>query len=210
MKILAFVDLHSKPRSPEYVNFYTSLKYVKDLKAKVKKHKPDVVVCAGDVSLFENHIDEIMKRISKIHKKILMIPGNHETGAVMRKICSFYDNLVFINKKAVKVGDYFFVGFSGEGFLRRDQDLERFIKKIKPKIKGKKVVLVTHAPPYETKLDKIGREHCGNRTIRNFIKSNKNIVLEICGHIHENAGKQDKLNNALLINPGPKGKVIKI
>ena len=210
MKILAFVDLHSKPRSPEYVNFYTSLKYVKALKEKVKKYKPDVVVCAGDVSLFENHIEEIMKRISKIHKKILIIPGNHETSAVMRKICSFYDSLIFINKKAVKTGDYVFVGFSGEGFLRRDQELERFIKKIKPKIKGKKIVLVTHAPPYKTKLDKIGKEHCGNRTISNFIKANKNIVLEICGHIHENAGKKDKINKTILVNPGPLGVMIEI
>ncbi|MBW3014700.1 metallophosphoesterase family protein [Candidatus Woesearchaeota archaeon] len=210
MKILAFVDLHSRHGSPEYVDFYQSMKYIKNLKEQVKKHKPDVIVCAGDVSLFENHIDELLKRISSIGKKILVIPGNHETGSVIRKICSHHESLTYIDKKAVKMGDYVFLGFSGEGFLRRDTEMERFIKTIKPKIKGKKVVLVTHAPPYNTKLDKIGREHCGNRTISNFIKANKNIVLEICGHIHENAGKKDKLNNAILINPGPKGKIIEI
>jgi len=210
MKILAFVDLHSKHGSPEYVDYHKSLKYIKKLKEKAKKHKPDVIICAGDISLFENHIDELLKRISKIGKKILVIPGNHETGSVLRKICSHHESLIYIEKKAIKIGDCMFVGFSGEGFLRRDTEMEKFIKKIKPKIKGKKTVLVTHAPPYKTKLDKIGREHCGNRTITNFIKANKNIVLEICGHIHENAGKEDKINKAKLINPGPKGKIIKI
>ncbi len=210
MKILAFVDLHSKPRSPEYVDFFTSLKYIKRLTALAKKEKPDVIICAGDASLFENHLEELMKKISKMGKKILMIPGNHETSSVMRKICSFHDSLVFINKKAVKIGDYVFVGFSGEGFLRTDTEMKKFIKKIKPKIKGKNVVLVTHAPPYKTKLDKIGRDYCGNNTIAKFIQSNKNIVLAICGHIHENAGKKDKINKTIIVNPGPLGAMIEI
>ena len=210
MKILAFSDLHSKPRSPDYVDFYAILKYIKKLKEKAKKAKPDVIVCAGDVSLFEHDLEEIMQRISKLGKKILIIPGNHETPSLMRKICSFYDNITFINKRAVKVGDYTFVGFTGEGFLRQDSAMEQFIKKIKPKIKGKKVILVTHAPPYKTKLDRIGGAYCGNKTITKFIRSNPNIVLGICGHLHENAGKEDKLNKTLLINPGPLGKVIRI
>ena len=210
MKILAFVDLHSKHGSPEYVDFYTSLKYVKELKALAKKERPDVIICAGDASLFENHLEEIMERISKLGKKVLIIPGNHETDAVLKKICSFHDSLMFLNKKAITIGGYTFVGFTGESFLKQDREMERFIKKIKPKIKGKKVVLVTHAPPYNTKLDRIGKEHCGNKTISGFIQTNPNIILCICGHIHEDAGKQDKLNNAILINPGPRGRIIEI
>jgi len=210
MKILAFSDLHARPRSPDYVDFYAILKYIKKLKAKSKKSKPDVIICAGDMSLFEHDLEEIMQKISKLGKKILMIPGNHETPSFVRKLCSFYDNIVYINKRAVKIGDYTFVGFTGEGFLRQDPEMAKFLKKIKPKLKGKKVVLVTHAPPYRTKLDKIGREYCGNKTISTFIKKNKNIVLEICGHLHENAGKEDKMNNAKLVNPGPVGKIIKL
>ncbi|MBW3004898.1 metallophosphoesterase [Candidatus Woesearchaeota archaeon] len=210
MKILAFVDLHSKHGSPEYVDFYGSIKYIKKLKALAKKEKPDVILFAGDASLFENHLEELMAKISEIGKKIFVIHGNHETAAVMKKICSFHDNLIFIHKKTVKLDDYVFVGFSGEGFLRTDKEMEKFLKKIKPKIKGKKTVLMTHAPPYKTKLDKIGREHCGNNTITKFIQSNKNILLAICGHIHETAGKKDKVNNATIINPGPLGVIIEI
>lgn len=208
MKILAFVDLHSKHGSPEYVDFYTSIKYVRALKETAKKENPDLIICAGDTSLFENHLQEIMEKISNIGKKVLVIPGNHETDSVLKKICAFHENLIFINRRAVEIGDCTFIGFTGESFLRQDKELEKFIKKIKPKIKGRKTVLVTHAPPYNTKLDKIGKAHCGNKTIANLIKTNTCIVLCICGHIHENAGKQDKLNNALLINPGPKGKII--
>lgn len=198
MKILAFVDVHA------------SMTALKKLEEKAKKHKPDVIICAGDISIFENDIEILMNKISKLGKKILIIPGNHETPAVLKKLCSFYENMIYFNKKIIKINDTCFIGFAGEGFSRTDSELEKFGRKIKDEIKGKKAVLVTHAPPYKTKLDIIGREHCGNKTITGLIKSNQNIVLHICGHFHETSGDEDKIGSTRTINPGPWGRIIEI
>ena len=84
----------------------------------------------------------------------------------------------------------------------------RFRKLIKSN-KDKKIALVTHGPPYRTRLDKLMQGHCGNRSIRNFIEKNK-IDLLICGHLHENFGKEDKIRKTRYINPGPFGKIVEI
>ena len=78
------------------------------------------------------------------------------------------------------------------------------------KTKNKKYILMTHAPPYDTRLDKLFDEgHCGNKSVRNFIKKSKPLVA-FSGHIHENNGKKDKLGRTRLINPGPEGTIVSI
>jgi len=63
-------------------------------------------------------------------------------------------------------------------------------------------VLLTHAPPYGTKVDRTFRgEHVGSRELRRFIEL-KQPPLVICGHIHEAAGV-DRIGDTVVINPGP-------
>ncbi|MBD3361384.1 hypothetical protein GF358_01180 [Candidatus Woesearchaeota archaeon] len=194
MKILAFVDLHE------------SLTALKEIEKKAKK--ADLVVCAGDLTIFETHLEQLMNRLSKIKKPIFMIPGNHETAAVLKKYCSFYNNITFIHKRLKKFKEYYFLGWGGGGFDPVEKEFEALVKNID--IKGKKIVLVTHAPPSNTKLDRIFKEHHGNKSITRFIKKNKNVVLHISGHFHETWGKKDKINNTPILNPGPKGEIIKL
>ena len=55
----------------------------------------------------------------------------------------------------------------------------------------------THAPTY-TKVDKIGKNPVGNKSIRNFISEAKPDLV-VCGHLHENAGKKDKIGKTRYI-----------
>ena len=200
MKILAFTDMH-----------LSSVAF-KKIKSKVKKQKPDLLICAGDVSIFEEGLDFMLNKLNKFKKKILIIHGNHETDKVLKKLCSKYDNLIFMHKKYYKINGNIFFGYGGSGFSLIEPDFyktgEKFQKIIK-KNKGKKIIFVTHAPPYKTKLDLIVGSHCGNKTFRNFIIRNK-INLHICGHLHENFGKIDHIKKTHIVNPGPYGKIIKI
>ena len=66
---------------------------------------------------------------------------------------------------------------------------------------------MTHAPPHNTKLDKIIDGHCGNKSIRSFITKSKPDIA-FSGHIHENNGKEDKIGKTRVINPGPYGKIV--
>ena len=64
------------------------------------------------------------------------------------------------------------------------------------------MILVTHAPPYGTKLDKIGNgKSIGSSSIRKIIEEYHPLVA-ISGHVHESRAI-DILNNTKLLNPGP-------
>ena len=100
-------------------------------------------------------------------------------------------------------------GYGGGGFSMVDKEFEKISKKFEKEIKknkDKKVILVTHAPPYKTNIDRIIEDPCGNKSIKNFIlKVKPNLV--IAGHIHECAGKEDKVGKTEVMNPGPYGKI---
>jgi len=200
MKLLVFTDLHLSSNA------------IKKIKSKIKRQNPDLLVSAGDISIFEEGLDFMLNKLNKLKKKLLLIHGNHETSNVLKKLCEKYDNLIFIHKKHYEQNNCIFLGYGGSGFALIEPDFykigEKFGKLIKHN-KDKKIILVTHAPPYKTKLDLIVDQHCGNKTLRTFIIKNR-VDLHICGHLHENFGKRDKVKKTEIINPGPYGKVIKI
>jgi Icc-related predicted phosphoesterase len=200
MKLLAFTDMH-----------LSSTAY-KKIKSKTKKQNPDLLICAGDVSIFEEGLDLMLDKLSKIKKNILMIHGNHEADTTLRKLCKKYKNISFIQKKQYKQDNYLFLGYGGGGVSLTEPDFrktgEKF-KKIIKKNKDKKIIFITHAPPYKTKLDLVVGSPCGNKTFKNFITRNR-VDLHICGHLHENFGKKDKIKKTEIINPGPYGKIIRI
>ena len=201
MKILAFTDIHG------------SLLALRRIEQKVKAQKPDLLICAGDISIFEHGIVGIMRRLNKLNKKIIIVHGNHEDASTFRRCSNLFKNIIFIHKNYFTKNSTLFLGYGGGGFSVVDREFDKISKtKFKKIINGnkdKKIILVTHAPPYRTKLDKLIQGHCGNKSIRNFVEKNK-IDLLICGHLHENFGKEDRIKKTKVINPGPFGKIIKV
>ncbi len=200
MKLLAFTDMH-----------LSSVAF-KKIKSKAKRQKPDLMISAGDLTIFEHGLDFILNKLNNFNVKTLLIHGNHETASVMKRLCKKYKNMVFIHKKQYRHNGYIFLGYGGGGFSITEPSFyntgKKFQKIIK-KSKGKKIIFITHAPPYGTKLDLMVGSHCGNKTFRHFVAKNK-VDLYICGHLHENFGKKDHIRKTHIINPGPYGKVIKI
>ena len=200
MKILAFVDLHG------------SLKALKRLQNLVDKEKPDIIVCAGDITIFEQNMDYLIHRMNKFKKPVLILHGNHEDEDTMEKACAGFENVHFIHGMTYVQDDVMFLGWGGGGFSTKDDEFEKKAKDFEKKMKGfEKVVLVTHAPPYNTRLDQIIEQSCGNKSIRNFIlKNTKKIRAAIAGHLHENSGREDRLKETRVVNPGPFGKIINV
>jgi len=195
MKVLAFVDLHG------------SLEGLRTLKEKARK--ADIIVCAGDITIFEQDIKHILQRINHLGKKVLMIPGNHETETVLKRLCEQHKNIEFIHGRVYEYEDVAFFGYGTGGFSTEDKGFEEAAKKLEKNWHGKKLVLVTHAPPYKTSLDDISGSSCGNKTIRRFIKKNHPIAA-ISGHLHENSGKHDVIGMTKVVNPGLFGKFITV
>ena len=195
MKILAFVDIHEDIKA---------LNKIID-----KSHSADLLVCAGDLTVFEQNMDLMLSMLNKIGKPVLIIPGNHETSTNLKKACALLKNIIYLHKRSYEAKNYLFLGHGGGGFSTHNPQFEKIAKVFSRKITNeKKVVFVSHEPPYGTKLDLIDG-HCGSKSLRKFIKEN-NLKLVICGHLHENKNKIDKINNTVIINPGPYGKIIDI
>ncbi len=196
MKILAFVDTHGNK---------TALNQL--VKA---SEKADILVCAGDITNWGNKTEETLNYFKDINKPLLIIPGNHESTDILQRITKKYNNIIFFHKAIYQLNDYLFIGYGGGGFSEEDRNFEQFIKKIEPELKDKKLILITHAPAYGTKVDNIpSLGHRGCESYTNFIKKYK-PMLHISGHLHETANKTDVIGKTLLINPGPTGKLIKI
>ena len=194
MKILSFVDLHGDKDALNILKF----------KAKMV----DLVICAGDITIFENHLSKLVREISNFNKPVLMLHGNHENASTLKEECSLYDNIFFLHKGIYEFNGVVFIGYGGGGFSERSPGFNSFIGKIKPFLKEKNV-LITHGPPYGVTIDYIHNSHVGNKDFLNFIrKEQPNLVIS--GHIHETAGKQDKIGKTKIINPGPSGKIIEI
>ncbi|AJF62302.1 MAG: Metallophosphoesterase [archaeon GW2011_AR20] len=193
MKILAFSDVHG------------DLNYLKEVYRKSKKENPDIIICAGDMLNFWEYNNKIKNSLDNFDKKILLIHGNHEDEKLINKLCS--KNIINIHKKIFEFNGLNFVGYGGGGFEQEDKRFERFINKIKDKLK--KWILVTHAPPFNTHLDLVFDRHVGSKSIRESIEK-FNPELNICGHLHENFNIRDKIKSTRIINPGPSGEILKL
>ncbi len=211
MRILAFSDLHGDEKA------------LKLLEKKAKK--ADVVVCAGDFTVFEHNILRIMRKLDSIGKPVMLVNGNHEDEMFVEEVCrtlkntrqihrKIHSSKTFLPKKVYqKLPEYVFVGHGGEGFDTTSEDFEKFATAATKKIRqlqkqGKKIVFITHQPPHNTKLDYIWAHH-GNKSYTRFIRKIQPL-LHVCGHLHETQGKRDKIGKTLIINPGPKGKIVEV
>jgi Icc-related predicted phosphoesterase len=195
MKVLAFVDLHG---------WFDILDKIHE---KVVKENVDIVLCAGDMSVFGRDLKLIMDRMSELDVPVLVIHGNHEEPSEVEKFCNQHENLHFIHQGAFKLDNFVFFGYGGGGFSKRDNTFARISKKVEEDLgEDDKLIVMLHGPPFGTKVDLVGDNHTGNEDYSDFIKRAQ-PELVICGHLHENERKQDKIGESKVVNPGPEGKI---
>ncbi len=199
MKILAVSDIHADKRNAER------------LAELAKREKVDLVVLAGDLSIFGEGIKGLIKPFKENDLKVAFVPGNHDPPEMAEwleakyKIYNLHNQPLIINNIAF-VG----VGFANipPYYISEDEIYSRVYQQMYQVKGAKKVILVSHIPPYNTKLDDIG-EHVGSVSLRKILEK-KQPDLCICGHIHEAFGLEDKINKTKIVNPGQKGKIIEI
>jgi Icc-related predicted phosphoesterase len=200
MKIFIFTDLHG--------DFKALRKVIKE----INSQKPEIIICAGDISIFGDNFFYIVNEIDELGIPFLIIHGNHEDNAMVKKAQQVMNNTINLHKAHYIYKDYIFFGYGGGGFSHVDRQFEDLAKKFKKTIEKTgitKIVLVTHAPPYKTEVDKVHGTYAGNKSIRNFIVETK-PVLHVCGHLHENEGKEDTIGKTRIINPGFLGKIVSV
>lgn len=199
LKILAAGDMHGD----------TSL--IKKLAEKAKKERVDLVILAGDLTLAESSTDNLIGPFVKAGKKVLLVPGNHETIATTDFLAKMYPDTHNIHGYSFKAGD---VGIFGAGGANigitaiSEKEMFETLKKAHEGIKySKRKIMITHMHAKGTSSEISGFE--GSASIRKAIQQFKPDLL-IHSHIHETEGIEDKIGNTKIINVGRKGKIIEI
>jgi len=197
MKFLTFTDLHEDKKT------------LKALVNRAKEEDIDFVVCCGDISSFGRGLTNVLASFNKIGKKFYVIPGNHEENLPWKDILKKYSNCIDLDRKVIKIEDYVFLGYGGGGFTLQDAEFRKISRQWYGKYNREKIVLLTHQPPYGTKLDKLEQGHVGNKDFTKFINRIK-PKLAISGHLHETVGEIDQIEKSKLINPGWEGMVVEL
>lgn len=202
MRILAASDIHNDK------------KIIENLVEKAENEKVDLVLLCGDLTFAEADLTGIIGPFKKINKKIIIIPGNHETFADVEFLAKQYAPGVY-NLHGRSVLFYNEIGIFGCGsaniglFELSDNEVRELLEKAHSKIKdARKQIMITHAPPFKTNIDTLWA-HVGSMGVRKAIEEFQ-PDLALCGHIHETFGKQTTIGRTRVINVGPKGIIIDI
>ena len=196
-KILAASDLHGDSR------------LATRLAKKAEKEKVDLVVLCGDILGFIE-TNNIIKPFKDKNKKVLIVPGNHDSFATADFIASLYGlkNLHGYSAKYDNIG--FFGAGGGEvgpGAIS-ERNIFKVLKKAHDGLKGiEKKIMITHMHPKGSLSEFSGVE--GSKAITRAIKEFKPDIL-LHGHIHEAEGIEDIMDKTKVINVGRKGTILEI
>lgn len=200
LKILAAGDIHGDK------------KLSKKLADKALKEKVDLVILAGDLTFADTSVEGIIGPFVKNNKKVLLIPGNHDSFATADFLAELYGVKNIHGYSAI----YQDVGIFGCGGANiglqqlKENEIFRYLKKGFDRIKNlDKKIMVTHVHPEGTKMGKLTSFFPGSTGVEKAVKKFKPDIL-LCSHVHEAEGIEEKIGNTRIINVGRKGKIIEI
>jgi Icc-related predicted phosphoesterase len=193
MDILAFTDIHGDHQR------------IADLK-EAAQHA-DIAICAGDITIGGHDIESIVDALSNLPCDVYLIHGNHEDPQTLQNLSLITDGVSYIHKQIIDLDDHHLIGYGGEGFSFTTDDFEAFIQNTP--IPNNNIILVTHQPPHNTAVDKVRGRQAGNNSFRTFIDAHP-VILSLSGHLHENFGVQDTVNDVTYMNPGPEGVILSV
>ena len=197
MKLLVLSDVHGNSRYLGRV-----IDVVKDF---------DALLIAGDLSNYGSGMDgvlSVLKEVVSTGVPVITVLGNMDPPNALGKVDSV--GVKVLHGSSTKLSSYYVLGVSGSPktpfrtlFELSEGEFNELLTKASEGIEDfRKVILLTHAPPYGTKVDRVFIGiHAGSVAIREFIKYKKPLT-NFCGHIHEGRGTE-LLGETTVINPGP-------
>jgi len=189
MKICVITDIHGHKSS------------LKKLFDSIDIKEFDLLLCCGDITSFggKREAKEVLDLIPDIQFYTLF--GNCDRQEVKEYIST---NDISIHEREVKIQNYTLGGFGGANIspfgTPSEYSEEQLIAGLS-KLSYRNMILVTHAPPYGTKLDRIGNgKPIGSTSVRDIIERKQPLVA-LSGHVHESRAI-DSIGVTKLLNPG--------
>lgn len=202
MKILASGDLHGDTNLAER------------LAQQAEQENVDLVILCGDLTNFEMSTKNIVGPFKKRGKRVLLIPGNHESVATADFLAQVY-GMKNIHGYSVVYED---VGIFGAGGATNvgpspiisESEMFDLLKQGNENLKDiRKKIMVTHMHPEGSLMQKFSQFVPPSSGVRKAIDTFKPDIL-LCSHVHEAEGIEEKIGNTTVINVGRKGKIINI
>ena len=196
-RLLIFSDLH---------NDRQALQRLIDIDA-------DYYFAAGDLVSWARGLDKMAELMKRRAERMYVLPGNHESET---NIAGFCERHGFINFHGgtLDIGGTRVAGlgystptpFATPGEYSEEEmavRLEKFVE-------WKPQVLICHAPPIDTDLDRIKAGlHAGSRAVREFIEKHQPAYF-FCGHIHEAEGSVIQMGATRAQNVGKQGYLLEL
>ncbi|HYM11920.1 MAG TPA: metallophosphoesterase [Bryobacterales bacterium] len=137
-----------------------------------------------------------------------VLPGNHESADEIAAFCAKFGFRNF-NEQAWLTGEYWIagLGYSNPTPFNTPGEYSEaeLAARLEPFAALAPLILVCHAPPWSTSLDRIGAGANGDsRAVRAFVEQHAPDYL-FCGHIHECGGVETRLGRTRAVNLGKKG-----
>jgi Icc-related predicted phosphoesterase len=200
MRILAAGDIHGDTGLAER------------LAQKAQEQKVDLVILCGDITRFDTSTSNLIGPFVKRKKKVLFVPGNHESFATAEFLAEVY-GVRNIHGYSVRYNDVGLFGCGGANVGAAQLDEKEIFDLLKQgfdKIKYlKKRIMVTHVHPSQTKMEQFTEFFPGSSGVRKALdKFHPDILL--CSHVHEAEGIEEKVGNTRVVNVGKSGKIIDI
>jgi uncharacterized protein len=197
MKVLLFSDIHSD---------LAALQRLMDTEA-------DMYFAAGDLVSWARGLDKIGPILQKKNGRVWVLPGNHEHATQIEAFTAQY-GLKSLHEKLFERDGWHFAGLGHSSPTPFDTPGEYteadFEERLKPFAGKHPLVLVCHSPPLNTTLDESAQgQHYGCQAIRDFIEREQPEWF-FCGHIHEAAGREEKIGRTRCINLGKEGFLLKL
>ncbi len=200
LKILASGDIHGDTGLAE------------KLAERAKKENVDLVILCGDLTMGETSTSNLIGPFVKRNKKVILIPGNHETVATADFLAELY-GAKNLHGYSVKYKDVGLFGCGGANiglFQLGEKEIFNLLKKGFDKIRYlNKKIMITHVHPSSTKMEKFTKFFPGSKGVKKAIDTFKPDIL-LCSHVHEAEGIEEMVGKTRVINVGRKGKIIEI
>ena len=197
MKLLIFSDIHTDWKTLE----------------RLLSVEADFYIAAGDQVTFQRGLDRCGEILQTRAEKMYVLPGNHESTADIETLCTRF-GLHNFHQQTIRVGRWHVAGlgyssptpFHTPGEYSEDTIAE----KLQPFAALRPLVLVCHAPPFDTALDQIRPGlHAGSKAVREFIERHQPAYF-FCGHIHEAEGVSVQMGQTRAWNVGKKGYLLEL
>lgn len=197
MKLLIFSDIHNDWRALD----------------RLLAIDADYYIAAGDQITLAKGIERAGEILAKRGDRVYVLPGNHESADMVAAMCARH-GLHNFHEQHIAIGRWQVAGlgyssptpFHTPGEYSEEQIEERLRRfaDLKP------LVLVCHAPPYETALDRVRQGlHAGSRAVRQFIEKYQPEYF-FCGHIHEAEGIEIAIGSTRAKNVGKAGHLLEL